>query len=122
MGSGGPGPRPASIGPRTRRALRARDGAQGRAAVRAADGPRHRDPVRRPGGLADVDRGVVVGELWIRMLRMLVVPLIVASIIQGVGSLGDIRHLGKLGGATVTYYVVTSGMAIVLGNDPRQSD
>jgi Na+/H+-dicarboxylate symporter len=35
----------------------------------------------------------IVGELWIRMLRMLVVPLIVAAIIQGVGSLGDIRQL-----------------------------
>ena len=57
----------------------------------------------------------IVGELWIRMLRMLVVPLIVASIIQGVGSLGDIRHLGKLGGVTVTYYLLTSGMAIALG-------
>nr|MBA3968448.1 dicarboxylate/amino acid:cation symporter [Nitrospirales bacterium] len=57
----------------------------------------------------------VLGELWIRMLRMLVVPLIVASIIQGVGSLGDIRQLGKLGGATVTYYLTTSGLAIVLG-------
>lgn len=57
----------------------------------------------------------IVGELWIRMLRMLVVPLIVASIIQGVGSLGDIRQLGKLGGATITYYLLTSGLAIVLG-------
>ncbi|MGE0474700.1 MAG: dicarboxylate/amino acid:cation symporter [Nitrospirales bacterium] len=57
----------------------------------------------------------IVGELWIRMLRMLVVPLIVASIIQGVGSLGDIRQLGKLGGVTVMYYLLTSGLAIVLG-------
>ncbi|MDH5429441.1 MAG: dicarboxylate/amino acid:cation symporter, partial [Nitrospirota bacterium] len=57
----------------------------------------------------------ILGELWIRMLRMLVVPLIVASIIQGVGSLGDIRRLGRLGGVTVMYYVATSGMAIVLG-------
>jgi len=57
----------------------------------------------------------IIGELWIRMLRMLVVPLIVASIIQGVGSLGDIRRLGRLGGVTVTYYLATSGMAIVLG-------
>lgn len=57
----------------------------------------------------------IFGELWIRMLQMLVVPLIVASIIQGVGSLGDIRRLGRLGGTTVAYYFATSGMAIVLG-------
>ncbi len=57
----------------------------------------------------------ILGELWIRMLRMLVVPLIVASIIQGVGSLGDIRQLGKLGGVTIAYYLSTSGLAIVLG-------
>jgi Na+/H+-dicarboxylate symporter len=57
----------------------------------------------------------IFGELWIRMLQMLVVPLIVASIIQGVGSLGDIRSLGQLGGVTLVYYFTTSGMAIVLG-------
>ncbi|MCA9468985.1 MAG: dicarboxylate/amino acid:cation symporter [Nitrospira sp.] len=57
----------------------------------------------------------MVGELWIRLLQMLVVPLIVASIIQGVGSLGDIRHLGKLGGITIGYYLLTSGLAILLG-------
>ena len=64
----------------------------------------------------DMTRHVeVLGELWIRMLRMLVVPLIVASVIQGVGSLGDIRQLGRLGGITVIYYLVTSGLAILLG-------
>ena len=57
----------------------------------------------------------ILGELWIRMLRMLVVPLIVASIIQGVGSLGDIRRLGRLGGVTIVYYLSTTGLAIVLG-------
>ncbi|MDT7043883.1 dicarboxylate/amino acid:cation symporter [Candidatus Nitronereus thalassa] len=58
---------------------------------------------------------VVLGDLWIRMLQMLVVPLIISSIIQGVGSLGDIRHLGRLGGVTVAYYLITSGLAIILG-------
>ncbi len=57
----------------------------------------------------------ILGELWIRMLRMLVVPLIVASIIQGVGSLGDIRQLGRLGSVTIAYYLCTTGLAIVLG-------
>jgi len=46
---------------------------------------------------------------------MMVIPLIVASVIHGVASLGDVRRLGRLGGATVAYYLLTTTAAILLG-------
>jgi len=57
----------------------------------------------------------LVGELWLRALRMLVVPLVVLSMIHGVASLGDLRRLGRLGGSTVAYYVGTSSVAAAIG-------
>lgn len=57
----------------------------------------------------------ILGELWLLPLRMLVIPLIVASVIHGVSSLGDSRRLGRLGLATAGYYLLTTAFAIALG-------
>jgi len=56
-----------------------------------------------------------IGELFIRALKMLVVPLVVASMVVGVAGIGDVRKLGRLGGWTLGYYVVTTAMSVVLG-------
>ena len=55
------------------------------------------------------------GALFLDALKMLIVPLIFAAVISGVASLGDIRKLGRLGGATVLYFVVTTGIAVLIG-------
>jgi len=55
------------------------------------------------------------GALFLDALKMLIVPLIFAAVISGVSSLGDIRKLGRLGGATVLYFVVTTGIAVLIG-------
>jgi len=55
------------------------------------------------------------GTLFLDALKMLIVPLIFAAVISGVASLGDIRKLGRLGGATVLYFVVTTGIAVLIG-------
>jgi Na+/H+-dicarboxylate symporter len=57
----------------------------------------------------------IVGNVWLRMLRMLVVPLIVASMVHGVARLGDVRKLGGIGGFTMAYYMFTSTVAIAIG-------
>src|SRR3546814_5623437 len=41
--------------------------------------------------------------------------LIVAAVVSGVASLGDVRKLGRLGGITVAYYFITTAMAVLLG-------
>lgn len=56
-----------------------------------------------------------LGTLFLNALKMTIIPLIIASIISGIGSLGDIRHLGRLGGFTVLYYTVTTALAVLIG-------
>lgn len=55
------------------------------------------------------------GDLLMRMLKMIVVPLIVATMVVGVSSLGDIRKAGRIGGRTIGYYAITTGLAVVTG-------
>ncbi len=55
------------------------------------------------------------GDVFIRLLRMLIVPLVFASIFMAVVNLGDIRELGKIGGKTVAYYMITTGLAVLMG-------
>ena len=56
-----------------------------------------------------------IGTLFIRLIMMIVVPLVVASLILGTASLGDIRKLGRIGGKTVAYYLVTTAFAVMIG-------
>ena len=55
------------------------------------------------------------GEFFLNALKMLIVPLVVAAVVSGVASLGDVRRLGKLGGTTVAYFVVTTAAAVLMG-------
>jgi proton glutamate symport protein len=56
-----------------------------------------------------------VGTLFINALKMLIVPLIVASIIVGVAGVGSGGNLGRLGGKTMAFYLITTLAAVVLG-------
>jgi Na+/H+-dicarboxylate symporter len=71
-----------------------------------------------------VDSGVVgtvamlgkkIGDLFLRLLQMLVVPLIVSSLITGVTGMGDLRTLGAIGGRAIVFYLSTSFFAILTG-------
>jgi Na+/H+-dicarboxylate symporter len=54
-----------------------------------------------------------LGTLFINMLKMVVVPLISASIITGVASLGSGRDLGRLGIKTLSFYIITTLLAVL---------
>lgn len=56
-----------------------------------------------------------MGDLFLRALKMIIVPLIVTSIVTGVANIGDAQNLGKLGLKTLTYYLTTSFAAILIG-------
>ncbi len=56
-----------------------------------------------------------IGTAWIRLITMVVIPLVVASLIVGTASLGDITRLGRIGAKTVAYYLVTTSIAISIG-------
>lgn len=55
------------------------------------------------------------GRLFLNALNMLIVPLIVSSIIIGIAGIGGSQGLGKLGGKTLLYFIVTSLLAILAG-------
>ncbi|KAI2657800.1 Neutral amino acid transporter A [Labeo rohita] len=54
------------------------------------------------------------GEMLLRMLKMIILPLVVCSLISGAASL-DTRSLGKLGGIAVSYFLVTTLIASAIG-------
>jgi proton glutamate symport protein len=56
-----------------------------------------------------------MGNLFLRALKMIIVPLILTSIISGVANIGGASNLGKLGLKTLTYYIITSLLAILVG-------
>ena len=56
-----------------------------------------------------------IGDLFLKALLVLVVPLVMASMIVGVTSLGDVRKLGGIGGRTVVYFLATTGIAVLIG-------
>ena len=76
------------------------------------------------GGEGLVSQGIVgnvaivgkeIGDLFLKLLQMLVVPLIVSSLITGVTGMGDVRTLGSIGGRAIGFYLTTSFLAIVTG-------
>lgn len=56
-----------------------------------------------------------VGNIFIRLLMFISIPLVLASLIVGAASLGDIRRVGRLGGKTVIAYMITITSAITIG-------
>ncbi|NQV38573.1 MAG: dicarboxylate/amino acid:cation symporter [Candidatus Marinimicrobia bacterium] len=56
-----------------------------------------------------------LGTIFMRLLKMIIVPLVLFSITSGVASLGDSRTLGRMGLKTFGYYFLTSISAIVIG-------
>lgn len=56
-----------------------------------------------------------VGDIFLRLLKMIVVPLIACSIIQGMIGLGEDKNFGRMGVKTLLYYMSTGFVAICVG-------
>ncbi len=56
-----------------------------------------------------------IGDLFLRLIMFIIIPLILSTVIVGVTSTGDINKLGRLGGKTIIYFLFTSFAAISLG-------
>ncbi len=56
----------------------------------------------------------VVGQIFISLLKMLVVPLVFVSLVCGSSSLSDPKMLGRVGGKTIILYLFTTGIAVCL--------
>ena len=56
-----------------------------------------------------------LGTIFLNLIKMIVVPLVIFSMIAGVISLSDIKKVGAIGGKTIVYYLCTTACAIVIG-------
>lgn len=56
-----------------------------------------------------------MGEVFLRGLKMIIIPLIFSSIVSGVTNIGNSENIGRLGFRTITYYISTSTLAILVG-------
>lgn len=56
-----------------------------------------------------------IGQIFLRLLFMIVMPLVFASIALGVAGLGDLRKVGRVGGKAIAYFLITTGLAATLG-------
>ena len=57
----------------------------------------------------------LVGKVFLRLLMMLIVPLVFASLVAGAASVGDIHKLGRIGIKTLALYLITTAIAIMIG-------
>ncbi|WP_248923976.1 cation:dicarboxylate symporter family transporter [Paenibacillus hamazuiensis] len=55
------------------------------------------------------------GDIFIRLIKMIVVPIVVSSLIVGVAGVGDMKRLGRLGGKTILYFELVTTAAIIFG-------
>ena len=56
-----------------------------------------------------------IGQIFLRLLFMLVIPLVISALALSVAELGDLRELGRIGAKTLLYTVVVSTIAVVIG-------
>jgi len=56
-----------------------------------------------------------IGDLFIRLLRFLAIPIVIASLIVGAASFKDVKKLGRVGGKTFGIYIITTAIAITIG-------
>lgn len=55
------------------------------------------------------------GTIFLRLLKLIAVPLVLTSLITGVASLSDVKKLSRMGGKTIAIYVGTTAVAVVIG-------
>jgi Na+/H+-dicarboxylate symporter len=56
-----------------------------------------------------------LGTLFLNALRMIIIPLVMASMVVGITGMGDVRKLGRVGALTVSYYAATTALAVAIG-------
>src|SRR5699024_12776196 len=55
------------------------------------------------------------GEIFIRLIKMIVVPIVFATIVVGVAGMGDSKKLGRIGFKSILYFEIITTIAIVVG-------
>jgi proton glutamate symport protein len=56
-----------------------------------------------------------IGDIFLHLIKMIVIPIVISSLVVGVAGVGDMKKLGKLGGKTIIYFEIITTLAIVIG-------
>ena len=56
-----------------------------------------------------------LGDAFIKLVKMLIAPIIFCTVVHGVASMKDLKHLGRVGGKTLLYFEIVSTLALVIG-------
>lgn len=56
-----------------------------------------------------------VGDVFIRMIKMIVVPLVFSSLVMGIAGTGDFKKLGRLGAKAIIWFEIATTMALIVG-------
>lgn len=56
-----------------------------------------------------------IGNIFLRLIKMIVVPIVISCLVVGVAGTGDMKSLGKLGGKTLLYFEIITTIAIFVG-------
>lgn len=56
-----------------------------------------------------------MGDIFLRLIKMIVVPIVFASLVVGIAGAGDIKQVGKLGVKTIAYFEIVTTIAIIVG-------
>ncbi|MGM0876228.1 MAG: cation:dicarboxylate symporter family transporter [Bacillota bacterium] len=56
-----------------------------------------------------------IGDIFIHLIKMIVVPIVIAALVVSIAGVGDMKKLGKLGGKTILYFEIVTTIAIAIG-------
>lgn len=56
-----------------------------------------------------------LGDLFLRLIKFIIAPLVLSTLVIGVASIGDPKSLGRVGSKTIGYYMITTAIAIAIG-------
>lgn len=55
------------------------------------------------------------GDIFIHLIKMIVVPIVISTLVVGIAGVGDAKQLGRIGAKTIIYFEVITTVAIILG-------
>lgn len=55
------------------------------------------------------------GDIFIHLIKMIVVPIVISTLVVGIAGVGDAKQLGRIGAKTILYFEVITTVAIILG-------
>ena len=81
-------------------------------------------PPKVPEWLSFVNANVTepIGQIFLRLLFITVVPLVFASLAVGVAQIGSLGAVGRVGGKTLGYFLLITTIATIIGFEPGEHD